>query len=165
MSKIVIFTDTIRSGKTTILLNNFKDRDDTSGFICPDVSGMRYFFDLKAKKLFPFEIQNSCEREQTVYIGKFKFSKAIFEYAHDILYNGIPSESRYFIIDEIGKLELQHLGFEPALSIFLTHFNRIAFECTLIVVVRDTLLKDVIQKYSLRDAKIISLSTFDFGIL
>jgi hypothetical protein len=55
----------------------------------------------------------------------------------------------------VGKLELAGAGFEPALSTCIAAMHN-QTEKTLILVVRDTLLDQVIAKYKLHNCLIIN---------
>jgi len=60
----------------------------------------------------------------------------------------------FLIIDEIGRLELnQNKGLEPALGVVINKFINKEVSGNLILVIRDYLLEECIEKYQLQEAK------------
>lgn len=155
MNDIIVFTGPVQSGKTTFLRSLFEDRKDVSGFLCPDMNGLRCFFDLDSKELLEFEVPHAGDGLSLINIGKFAFRSDVFAKAKRMISQASDISSSFFIIDEIGKLELKGLGLEPELKIIL--HERTSNINTLIVVVRDYLLDDVIKRYSLSDAVVIHI--------
>lgn len=145
---IYILTGTIRSGKTTALLDWFNTRKDVDGLLCPDdENGKRYFLKAKSKETFEFEAES--DNKATVSIGNFKFLKSAFKEAnHFLLSLASETNHNYLIIDELGKLELKneglHLSAEQLLPIYMNDKTQ-----HLILVVRDYLLNKIIQHYSI----------------
>jgi len=159
MSRIIVITGPVQSGKTTFLRNLFEGRKDVSGFLCPDVNGLRCFFDLNSKELLEFEVPHVGDGLSLINIGKFAFRSDIFAKAKRMISQASDISSSFFIIDEIGKLELKGLGLDPELKIMLQ--ERTSNIHTLMVVVRDYLLDDVIKRYSLSDAVVIHIDDKD----
>ncbi len=157
-SRIIILTDTIQSGKTSALLQYCNIKKNCTGFLCPDQNGMRKFLDLKTGISYEFEVGNSATDDCTN-VGKFKFNNKIFKLAQKQLVALCSSNNSNIIIDEIGKLEMQGEGLEPALNEFLSKVSSLK-NCILILVVRNTLLEAVIEKYNLQNAEIKNLQTF-----
>jgi nucleoside-triphosphatase THEP1 len=155
MNRIIVFTGPVQSGKTTFLRRLFEDRKDVAGFLCPDVNGLRCFFDLKSKELLEFEVPQAGDGLSVIHIGKFAFRSDTFANAKRMISQASDISSSFFIIDEIGKLELKGLGLEPELNIML--HDRNPNITTLILVVRDYLLDDVINRYSLQNAVVIHI--------
>ncbi|MBK8626992.1 MAG: hypothetical protein IPN86_15905 [Saprospiraceae bacterium] len=161
MVEIKIFTAPIRSGKTTALMSLFAKRKDTTGFLCPDVDGLRHFYDLSNALLLPFEAEErAVDCEDLVAIGRFRFKKEIFIQAEVILMNALTSKYKFIVIDEVGKLELMGNGYEPMFGKFLVAIRALDIDCIVILVVRDYLLDQVIERYSLSDACVIQLANF-----
>ncbi len=155
MNRIIVITGPVQSGKTTFLRNLFEGRKDVSGFLCPDVNGLRCFFDLNSKELLEFELPSKGNGLSLISIGKFSFRSDIFAKAKRMISQASDISSSFFIIDEIGKLELRGQGLEPELKKML--HERTSNINTLIVVVRDYLLDDVIKRYNLSDAVVIHI--------
>jgi nucleoside-triphosphatase THEP1 len=150
-SEIWLLTGPIHSGKTSCLMAAFEERNDVAGFLCPDRQERRFLHDLSNHTEYPFQIDAISSHEDVV-IGKYIFSADGFKKAHAILDKAPDPSVNYFIVDEIGRLELKGQGLEPALSKCLQRLN----SCTIILVVRDYLLQDVIQHYHLQGAKIVN---------
>ncbi len=159
-NKIWLLTGPVHSGKTSALLNFVKEHPGAKGFLCPDIDGKRHLLDLNNFQMHPFEI-DAPGSEQDIIVGKYIFSRATFQIAHSILKTSAEAKFNYFIIDEIGKLELDNNGLEPALSIALSHFTN----ARIILVVRDYLLEDVKSKYSLENAACISINDLNQIVL
>ncbi len=156
---IYILTDKIRSGKTTALQAWSEKRNDVDGLLCPDnKNGKRYFFKIKSKEKFLFEIDDeaSIKNEDIVEIGRFKFLKTAFAIANNYLLSVVlRAESKYLVIDELGKLELKneglHLSAEKLIYQLMHHKTK-----HLILVVRDYLLDDIVKHYTITDFKLIT---------
>lgn len=146
---IHILTAPIGCGKSTLLLNWLKSNPEinTNGFISiheRQLNEMRKLLLLPELTEVPFESEIG-----EIQIGKFKFLSSAFRQGIDALKPSVSSST--VIIDEIGKLELLGQGFEPDLTLILEKL-----QCdTLIVVVRLSLISQVIQKYPvLKNAKV-----------
>lgn len=152
-NKIWLLSGPIHSGKTSALLKFSKLHSDIGGFICPDINGKRHLLNINTHQIHPFQIDNPLT-EQDICIGKYIFSNTTFQIAHTILTTAADHQYTYFVIDEIGKLELNNNGLEPALSKALSQLRNTC----IIIVVRDYLLDDVIAHYRLYSANIISIN-------
>jgi len=155
IEKIFIITGPVQSGKTTFLMDLFKDRLDTDGFLCPDFDNRRFFFDLDTKELKEFEVSDESAPTDLTRIGKFVFRSEIFRTAKMKIENARHKVKSFFIVDEIGKLELKDQGLEPELYKLL--HSQSLVNTILILVVRDYLLEAVIKKYDLNTDEIINV--------
>ena len=160
MSNIFILSAPIQSGKTTALME-FWEMGTVScdGFITPDIDDSRKIIFLDTDEEVPFQVEENFKGE-IVEIGQYKFSKESFELMKKKLKNLNQSSSNLIIIDEIGPLELRGAGFEPEFFEFLNLFKSEASSRQLIIVVRNTLLLQMIEKYGLQDAHVLSLHKF-----
>ncbi len=152
MNRILILSGTIQSGKTTSLFKHFSKSDTVGGFICPDVNGLRMIYFAAEKRLVPFQLN---QLDNVTSIGKFNFDQEVFIMASDILINPKTLEKNFVIVDEIGPLELKNQGFYHALETLIDNWRKKEYG-TLILVVREYLIADVISKFNLSDSKIIS---------
>ncbi len=120
---IYILTGAIRSGKTTALLSWSKNRKDVDGLLCPDdANGKRYFLKLKNKTIFKLEAE--AETEAIVAIGSFKFLQSAFNEANDYLnLEASKTKTKYFIIDDLGKLEFTHEGIPVPTETLISQFK------------------------------------------
>lgn len=152
-SKIILFTGPIHTGKTSKLEIFLTDKVNVAGLLCPDIDGWRHIRFLSNNVQKPLQVIEDYEEKIT--IGKYHFDAKIMMEASDYLSKLAVAANDYIIIDEIGKLELIDKGFEPGLSKLITNFKEAKKKPLLILVVRDYLLDEVIQKYGLNDPNIV----------
>ena len=147
--KIFILSGPIQSGKTSRLFKWCEGRNDVSGILTPDLHGKRYFMDITTKELFLMEAGEN--EENILSVGKYKFSKAAFERASQILSNAINKNSGWIIIDEVGPLELKGEGFSEVIKLFL-----IPSDLNIILVVRENLFDTVLQYFNIKEYSLFS---------
>ncbi len=160
---IYILTGDIRTGKTTALFDWTSGRNDVDGLLCPDnEKGMRYFLKVKSKEEFQLETTNEVETEKITAIGSFKFLKPAFEDAnHFLMTLSLETKQKYLIIDELGKLELKNEGLHKAAKTLIPDFMY-GDSKHLILVVRASLLDDILKHYSI--SEYLVLKKEDLGI-
>jgi nucleoside-triphosphatase THEP1 len=154
MAKVYILTGPVQSGKTTELLEWANERLDICGFLMPDIDGRRHYYQIEKQLSIPFETDADTV-DEIIKIGRFTFYLDTFAVAKSWLTHAHLMGKNWIIIDEIGKLELNNQGFEPELSIFLQNMKQISDDKSLIIVVREGLLDQVVRHYNLEDAIII----------
>ena len=145
-NRVVILSCPIRSGKTTAL-QEFCKKHDVAGWVTPDVNGRRVMIDLTTSEQIAMVVD---EHEGSIQIGRFHFSQLAFDKGMEIVDAAIKGKSSWFIIDEIGHLELNDEGFNEALLLALDQLKT-----NLLLVVRDTLLQQVQDKYKLHNANVV----------
>lgn len=152
---IYILTGTIRSGKTSALMAWVSERNDVDGLLCPDdENGKRYFLKIKSKNKFELEVES--ELKKTVKIGNFKFLKSAFDKGNEYLISKASKmQSKYVIIDEVGRLELRNEGLHHSTEILIPEYVNDENKY-LILVVRDYLLDDILRNYSIKEYKILT---------
>lgn len=152
---IYILTGNIRTGKTTALLDWSGNRNDVDGLLCPDdVNGKRYFLKIKSQASFPLEVSTSSDNV-TISIGKFKFLKSSFEIANDYLISsGKKKKVTYFIIDELGKLELRNEGLHKAAVNLISEFESDE-QRHLIIIIRESLISEILQHYNISKYQLV----------
>lgn len=155
--RIYILTGPVQSGKTTWFQKWIINNPATGGFLTPDMEGMRMFYDIMNDRYLPFQLQ-SLEDIDDIAVGRFIFSGKIFDLAKSLIYAASHEKFNHFIIDEVGKLELNNLGFEPALSAIINQYKRSDAEGKLMLVIRDYLLSEAIDKYQLQEAAIFPVN-------
>ncbi|OAQ39276.1 hypothetical protein A5893_11460 [Pedobacter psychrophilus] len=158
-NKVFLFSGSVQSGKTSTLLNWIKGENNVFGILTPDVDEIRMLYNIEPNKYYPFET-NIRENKEIEVIGRFIFLKSSFEKAIEILKAAIPKKPEWLIIDEIGKLELKNKGLEPYLISILNDYRIYSPDTKIIIVIRDYLLKEAIEKYSFSDAEIVTASYF-----
>lgn len=138
-NKILILTAEKQTGKTTLLQQFCKERNDIAGILTPIVNGKRVFYNIAGAAYFEMEANKT---EAQLVIGKYIFSAAGFKKANDILMQESKrNDINYLIIDEIGPLETKHQqGFYTTLITLL----KSSFSYNLLLVVRPSLVKEVL---------------------
>ena len=125
---------------------------NVAGITSPVVQGKRTFFHIEAHEYFPMEAQAG---EEALLIGKYSFSRKSFMKAEETLMSAIGKSYEWIIIDEIGPLELSESGLHKVLLEILQKTNS-----NLLLVVRDSILHDVIKKYNLTEPNILNIKSF-----
>ncbi|MEO9870801.1 nucleoside-triphosphatase [Ekhidna sp.] len=146
---IYILTGEIQSGKSTALSEWIDDIEKqgmrVGGLLNLVIDSKKWFLDIASKERWSME--RLQENDSPINVGRYIFSEKAFDQARKTL-NESNAPYDYFIVDEIGKLELKNLGLEPALSHFLEHIQSVSIQ-NLILVVRDSLVDEVLEKYKL----------------
>jgi nucleoside-triphosphatase THEP1 len=148
MSQIFIYSGTIRSGKTTRLDNWIKKTSSVDGVLTPIINGKRYikFVSTGKMSLLESDLSDASIVEQ---IGKYKFLKNTFHKSHEYLLRLIINPPKWIVIDEIGFLELDGMGFEPAVSQLMNKLKNKS-DVNILLVVRDFLKDNVINYYKIK---------------
>ncbi|MCX8057267.1 MAG: hypothetical protein N3F03_06660 [Ignavibacteria bacterium] len=151
--KIFIYSDKIKSGKTTNIFRWLINKKNVSGILQPVIDGRRYFYSIHDRNLFQLEISteqaSNLNENELIKIGRYLFLKSAFEKAKEILIRDFNQNYDWIVIDEIGLLELNNSGLEPAVkNIFKEKEN---FKGKILCVVRDTLLNNVVQHYQIEN--------------
>ncbi len=152
---IRILTGPTRSLKTTTLLRWVDLRNDCGGFLSPDVDGVRHLYHIHTKELVSW--QHVIPQPGDVMIGRFAFDPDGFVDGRKWLAEDMPDPKvNHIILDEVGPLELAGKGWDPWLQSGLT----IPSAKTLIIVVRDSLLEEVIDKYHMTGFEVVGKEFF-----
>lgn len=144
MKKIILFSGPIHSGKTTRLENFIADKN-CDGIVAPINEGKRYIQRIKTNEIRLLE----TESEDAIVIGKYKFSKETMEWAKQQIEESLQNNIDYLVIDEVGKLEMVDQGYEPMVSFVVDKFKK-KNSFDLILVVRESLVDEVISKYDIK---------------
>jgi nucleoside-triphosphatase THEP1 len=145
---IVILSREIRSGKTTELFNWVNTNKNLSGILMPDQEGRRMFYDIAERIFFP--AQADANSSNTITAGPYVFDAEAFEKAGRVIEKATSDPDTLIVIDEIGKLEMEDKGFSKIL------YSLVEGDQDLLIVVRDSLVNAVVDKFGLADARIIS---------
>lgn len=148
-----ILTGPIHSGKTSYLEKFIQQRSNAFGVLSPEINGKRVFVDISTKETFAMEAED--ERSEVLEIGKFRFSKKAFEKAAAIIDQASLQPAGWLIIDEIGPLELKGEGFFQTLNNVLRTTTRLK----IIIVVREQLVENVVQKFAMSNYRVITTDT------
>jgi nucleoside-triphosphatase THEP1 len=146
-SNTYLLTGPVQSGKSAALMS-WVEGKSASGVITPTIFGVKVLVNVSTGELFPY--QNTVPEAGTVSIGKYHLFAEAFVSARNIIQNAWQNDDRWMIIDEIGRLELNDGGHHTVFAETLSRHKR-----NLLIVVREVLLKDVIEKYGLGDGIVI----------
>lgn len=151
MNKLYILSGKLKSGKTTELFRWTSGRKNVGGILQPVVDGKRFIYSITEKRLIQLEISSTnladLNEEDLIKIGNYLFLKDGFNKARDLLQKDFKVNCEWLIIDEIGPLELSGSGLEPTVSSILKNSN--SFSGSIILVVRESLIEEVIKKLKL----------------
>jgi len=153
---ILIFSREKNSGKTAEVQHWIDTSLDIGGIVMPDINGLRCMMNIRTSILFEAQCNNENEDEELIInLGKSKFYKSAFQKANNYLKEEIKHLPDTLIIDEVGKLELQGLGFNTSIMDAVKKYQSKSVKKVLILVVRDALVKDVMQRYQIKKCKIV----------
>ena len=157
--KIIILTGPIHSGKTSALTAYIKKFEKVEGILCPDIENGRnvHFLNTSIQK----KIQVDDNFEHKITIGKFHFDANVMTEISSYLESINIETADLIVVDEIGKLELKDEGFEPGLSALINNFKTSTSNTKLLVVVRDYLVEEVMDKYDLHSVRLIHTRDLD----
>lgn len=147
---IVIFSRAICSGKTTELQQWCVKQKNAAGVLMPDINGSRKIWDIATQSVFDIacaEPQNTTE--PLINIGQFHFYEHAFEQANRILLAALYAKPLWLVVDEVGKLELNGKGFCQSLQQIIPYYQQTNAVGNLLLVVRDSLLEQVVQNFSI----------------
>lgn len=151
--RIYILTGEIQSGKTTTLMQWSAGRKDVFGILSPIVDGKRFFMNIQTGERFEMEAQEG--ETEILKIGKYSFRKKSFNKAITTLQLSLNEKKGWLVIDEIGPLELRKEGFYKILNEILGTKTSLQ----IILVVRNSLIEEVINFFRLSEYKIEFLNT------
>ncbi|WP_428741811.1 hypothetical protein [Tenacibaculum sp.] len=154
---VYILTGDIQTGKSYALNEWLKNAPNAVGLLslCND-NGTRNFTDIRNKQTFSMHANDKDTEENKIYVGRFVFSKSAFKRANSIIeYEMQQTDYSYFIVDELGKLELKQNGLYKSTRNLAAKFEG-KTNTHLILVVRSSLLEDVIEHYNLKPYRILS---------
>ena len=154
-SKVYILTGEKQSGKSTLLEHWVKSNPNVQGFITLDqIDGIRYIINLASNIIIPYGSKK--HDASAIAIGNWYLNKAGFQVGIDIITNYDIKRGGVLIIDEIGNLEMKGEGYSEALLGLMKKLNSIESEMTMLLVVRSSLVDEVIDYYDIQNATVIS---------
>ena len=153
---ILILTGPTRNRKTTTLMKWAEKRTDCDGVLSPDVNGLRHLYRVANKQLISW--QHKMPEPGDLIIGRFSFDPDGFATAVSWLNEAMQNpDVQYVILDEIGLLELQGKGWDTWMkSVIPFPENK-----TLILVVRRSLMDEVIAHYGIQDVSVVQRDYFE----
>jgi nucleoside-triphosphatase THEP1 len=148
-NKIFVITGSTGSGKTSFLNNLLHQISIHSpelrvgGIIAHgvDLLGQRFGFKIENISTGQKMLLSSIQKDElfTIKVGRYYFSKEALQFGHDALSNDIDNLD-VLVVDEIGHLELKGKGWFVDIEQAMMHDK-----LTLIIVIRETLLNDVLK--------------------
>lgn len=147
MKNIHILTGGIKSGKTTRLMLWASSRKNIDGILQPVIEEKRFIYHLGSKTLKQLEI---ADEANAVQIGNYKFSGTVFSWSQNVIVSCFQQNLDWLVIDEIGPLELEGKGLEPAITKIISERND--FCGNILCVVRDSILEKFIQHYRIENS-------------
>ena len=154
---ILILTGPTRNRKTTTLREWSERRDDCGGVLSPDVNGLRVLYNVKTRQSIPWQ-KPVPDSDADLIVGRFSFDPEAFTIATGWLNEHLADpEVRQIILDEVGRLELDGKGWGPWLHTAATQLG----DKTLILVVRRSLLDEVINLYGLEEVSVVEKDYFE----
>jgi len=158
---IYILSEEVQSGKTTSLQLCTENRYDIGGFLSPDKNKVRCLMNLQSKAEIPFEIDLTSFTDPIVIIGKFAIAKAAFEIGSKWVKEHLKDDKvKFVVIDEVGKLEAEGKGFAEVVRYAIDNIG----EKNLILVIRSSLQKEILEKFALSDYRMLTKNEID-GVL
>ncbi|MBK7885291.1 MAG: hypothetical protein IPJ81_17045 [Chitinophagaceae bacterium] len=150
---IVIFSMPVHSGKTTLLMHWCKQQKNVQGILMPDINGQRMFLNIATQQIFPAQCMDSNTNKELISIGKYYFFADTFKKANNILLQALGANPEWLVIDEIGKLELQGKGFYESVKLIIDYYRN--SDRKLLLVVRDSLVKEVVDFFGVKHFALI----------
>jgi len=150
MSQIYLYSGPIHSGKTTRLAEWALHQTNIDGILAPMQKGKRYLKRIASGELRLLEPGLPKRNPVDVYtVGKFSFSKSVFQWAAKALQENLEQPLNWLVIDEIGFLELDGQGLEPAVKKALALSHSVGPK-NILIIVRERLVEKIITHYNLQ---------------
>lgn len=147
MKNLFLLSGPVHSGKTTRLMHWASSQNNIDGIFQPVIEEKRFIYHIGSRTLKLLEVSEVKTENELITIGKYKFRKSVFEWTQNILLDCLKKKLVWLIIDEIGPLELEGKGLEPAFSKILFEVEK--FEGNILCVVRDSMLEKFVERYGL----------------
>ncbi|MFM7015126.1 MAG: NTP transferase domain-containing protein [Bacteroidota bacterium] len=161
MGNILILSGPIQSGKTTSIFKFIANKKKVGGFLCPDINGKRMIYFPNENSVGPFQVEPS---EDTLNIGKFSFDHDVFNKACELLVSPLTLANELVVVDEVGPMELKEQGYYSSLNKLIVNWNSNS-SGVLILVVREHLVREVKDKFDLKEVDVISIKDLTIDTL
>ncbi len=152
-NKIYLLNGPVHSGKTTGVMQWLSSRQNAAGILAPIKDGKRYLMNVETGEEKLLE-RSPLNKKDRIIIGSYTFDKQVFEWGNEVLMNAIENGPEWIIIDEIGPLELNGSGLEPAVS-FVINKKINGGNFNLLLVVREGLSGKCISHYGLAENSVL----------
>ncbi len=141
VQKVEIICGEVRSGKTSRLRNWLAEHPQADGILSPVIEGKRYVQRIRSGEKRLLDATGNENEAELERVGRHLFLKETFAWARQELQIS-AEQTEWLVVDEIGLLELQGKGLEPALSEVLQERT-----VSLVAVVRNQLVEQVKGRY------------------
>lgn len=149
--KVYLITGPVKSGKTTFIMNTFRSVKNLSGIYAPVIDGKRFAYSIHSRRLILLEADDKTPADDRFSTKNYIFSQTAFSLVRDEIKIVSEMKTEWVIIDEIGNFELSGGGYEPA---FTNLLSTLYDDQNLVLIVRDSLVKEVQKKYELNFQKL-----------
>ena len=158
MKQIIILTGLIRTGKTTALKDWVEKNPSICGVLTPDIDGERTFVHYPDKTKYQMICDKSAQ--DAIHIGRYHFHAKSFTIINQLLKEDFNTgQCKWLLIDEIGRLELKNQGLHDAAKHIFDQLK--LTDLRIILIVRDTLVKEVVSHYNIEDYQLIKKEALD----
>lgn len=151
MKNVYLFTGPIKSGKSSRLFEWIKAKKSVAGILSLLVDDKKQLYSISKKRGKSLE----CNLENSLKIGRYQFDPEVFSWARKALINDVNRNPKILIIDEIGPLELDGKGLEPAVSKVLK-LTKNMVDLTIVLVVRTAMVLEIQDFYKINNACVIT---------
>ena len=146
---IFVLTGPIGSGKTTRLQEWIKGKKDIGGVLMPVENGIRSVYSINTGESYPVELTGQVPEDKVIRIGKYRFSKEIFEWGNSEILKAFEINGTV-VIDEVGPLELNRKGFYSVLNRIFSDAGSLGSK-KIIIVVRKGLVEEVTGFFNIKN--------------
>lgn len=153
---LMILSGPIKSGKSSRLYELYKNWENAAGIITLVINNKRHLYSIRTREMKLLEADVAVSDMKVVNVGKYKFSKEVFSWGRKILLADLKQEPSLIIIDEIGPLEFLGKGLAPAA--FKIIHKSLAGKQKVLVVVRESLVKEFLEYIHLKETDVEFLS-------
>lgn len=146
MKNIYVLTGEIQSGKTTALAEWASKKHGVYGIVSPFMFGKKLLTDLRTGESKQLQVNASERGGSVIHIGSYRFDKEVFKWGRDMMLESIIYSPEWFIVDEVGPLEIRGEGLEPAFREILIRTELLP-NSKLVIVIRKGLVETVLDHY------------------
>jgi nucleoside-triphosphatase THEP1 len=150
MNAVYLYTGPVKSGKSGRLFNWAKTKVDVSGILSLMINDKKHLYSISQKQSKCLEIDS----DNAIRIGRYRFDPDVFGWARKQLAADLKTNPKILIIDEVGPLEINGKGLEPAVLNVLGLAKEIP-GLILVLVVRETMVAEVQDFFKLEQALVI----------
>ena len=144
MNNIYILSGKVHSGKSKQLLEWSNKLSSAAGVVSPVTTGKKHIRNISSGEERILQVDSPIANKKIITVGNYFFIEETFAWARGILLQSNRSCPQWIIIDEIGYLELNGSGLEPAISQILPEIKH-----NVLIVIREKLIEKTIARFQL----------------